>query len=112
MLNLFVGVAHISLNLRHSRSLKDKRQVFKSLTQKLRNQGFSVTEAPQGDNIKQGSLGLAYVGTKASVVETALREGLRMFIGDFEVIDSRSEIFDYSSDNFEIRIPDDPHYDP
>lgn len=111
MVNLVVGVCHVSLLLRYARSLKDKRRVVASLTQKLRNQGFSVTECAYADNPKQASLGFAYVASSASAVRQALDDAERLFIGDFEVLSRNDDIFDYSEEettDFEKAEEEDP----
>jgi uncharacterized protein YlxP (DUF503 family) len=82
--------------VRHAESLKDKRKVVQSLVQKLRNLGFSVTEAAHADNPKQGSIGIAFAGNSAVQVDRALEEMDKLLIGDFEVLDVNRQVFDYS----------------
>lgn len=94
-----VGVAHVSLLFRHARSLKDKRQVIKSLTQRLKNLGFSVSETAFADEPKRGSLGFSFVSSEASTVTRALDEAFRLFVGDFEVLDTQRSVFDYSGED-------------
>jgi len=96
MYNLIVGVCHVHLHFRHARSLKDKRHFLSGVKTKLRNLGFSVTDCGYRDDVKQGSLGFSYVGATHSDVEKALDDGMRLFVGEFEVLRSDKDVFDYS----------------
>ena len=91
--SLNVGVCQVHVFLRHARSFKDKQQIFRSLKQKLRNQGFSVTELAC-ENKKFGTLGFVYAGKDYATVENTLKEGLKLFLG-LEVT-SDQEVFDYA----------------
>ena len=93
---LIVGVAHVELYFRHARSLKDKRQVLKSIKQKLKNQGFSVSECGHVDNHKQGNLGFAFAGHQHTQVKKAILDAMELFIGEMEVLRVEKDIFDYS----------------
>ena len=101
MFNLVVGVAQVSLYFRHAQSLKDKRQVLRGVIQKLKNQGFSVTESGHPDSAKQGSVAFAYVSTSANHVEKCIGDGLRLFDHGCEVLSSNYDVFDYSGDDAE-----------
>lgn len=93
-----IGIVHVSLLLRHARSLKDKRQVVASLTQRLKNQGFSVAETGFVDEPKRANLGFSYVGSSLGQVNRALEEALRLFQGDFEVLDTQKTVLDFSGE--------------
>jgi uncharacterized protein YlxP (DUF503 family) len=82
--------------MRHARTLKDKRNILKSLEQRLKNLGFSVTELAHLDTPKQASLGFVYVGRQQGHVERVLDDGLQLFVGDFEVADVDRDVFDYT----------------
>lgn len=99
MFRLVVGVGHVSLHFRQARSLKDKRQVLKSIAQKLRNEGFSVVEDGDPDEMKRGSLGFAFVGTHTGGVNKRLDEAQKYFLGPFEIIETKRETFDYSGED-------------
>lgn len=103
--NLLIGVGYASLRFRQSRSLKDKRHIMRSITQKLRNLGFSAAECDYADNPKQGSIGFSFVGTRSSGVKKALDEASRLFVGDFEVLRTCSDIVDFSTD-LELSLED------
>ena len=101
MFRLMVGVGHVSLLFRHARSLKDKRQILKSITQKLRNQGFSVTESGFSDEPKRGSLGFSYVANNPTSTGKAMDDAMKLFVGDFEVLETKRDVFDYSGEGEE-----------
>lgn len=103
MFHLVVGVAHVSLLFRQARTLKDKRQIIKSLTQKLRNLGFSVTEAGFSDEPRRGSVGFSYVASHPTLLNKAMDDGLKLFVGNFEVLQTKRDVFDYS-DEEEISV--------
>ena len=67
------GSLLVRLFIRESRSLKDKRQVVKSIIERLRN-GFnaSVAEVAARDHHQIVVLGVAVVGEEASDVKTTL----------------------------------------
>lgn len=93
-----VGVAHVSLLLRHAQSLKDKRNVVKSLTQRLKNMGFSVAETAFAEEPKRASIGFSFVSGSGALVNEALDEAMRVFVGNFEVLDTQRSVFDYSGE--------------
>jgi len=70
---MIVGTLRIRLLLREARSLKDKRQVVKSIKDRLRN-GFnvSVAEVDALDNRQVAELGLAMVSNEAHPIKVAL----------------------------------------
>jgi uncharacterized protein len=70
-----VGSLRVRLLLRQSRTLKDKRQVVRSMIDRLRN-GFhvSVAEVDAQDDCKQVVLGIALVGESAYPVRTTLEK--------------------------------------
>jgi len=73
-----VGSKLIRLHLPASQSLKDKRQVVKSLTARLANQ-FAVSAAEVGElnSWHVAELGVAYVSNQASHAEKVLESALR-----------------------------------
>ena len=70
---MIVGSLRVRLLLRESRSLKDKRQVVRSIKDRLRNEfNVSAAEVEAQDNRQLAVLGFAMVGTEAHQVRTAL----------------------------------------
>ena len=72
---MIVGSLRVRLLLRESRSLKDKRQVVRSIKDRLRN-GFnvSVAEVEAQDNRQLAVLGVAMVSNEAAHVRTTLEQ--------------------------------------
>ena len=70
---MVVGSLRVRLLLRESRSLKDKRQVVRSIKDRLRNQfNVSVAEVDALDNRQLAVLGVAMVSNEARHVRTTL----------------------------------------
>ncbi len=72
---MIVGSLRVRLFVRESRSLKDKRQVVKSIKDRLRN-GFnvSVAEVEAQEHRQLAVLGVAMVGNEAAYVRGALEQ--------------------------------------
>jgi uncharacterized protein YlxP (DUF503 family) len=63
---MIVATLQVRLLLREARSLKDKRQVIKSIKDRLRNYfNVSVAEVDELDNRQLAVLGMAMVSTEA-----------------------------------------------
>ena len=72
-----IGVARITLYLEASFSLKDKRQVVRSLSERLRRQfNLAVAEVDDQDVWQTAVLGLAAVSNTAAHAETQLERAL------------------------------------
>ena len=72
---MIVGSLKVRLLLRESRSLKDKRQVVRSITDRLRNQfNVSVAEVDAQDNRQLAVIGFAAVGDEAKPVRVCLEQ--------------------------------------
>ncbi len=72
---MVIGSLRVRLLLRESRSLKDKRQVVRSIKDRLRNDfNVSVSEVEAQDNRQLVVLGLALVGNEAYAVRTTLEK--------------------------------------
>lgn len=70
---MIVGTLKVRLLIREARTLKDKRQVVKSIKDKLSNSfNVSVAEVDALDNRQLAVLGLAMVSNEAHHVKTAL----------------------------------------
>jgi uncharacterized protein len=70
---MIVGTLRVRLLLREARSLKDKRQVVKSVKDRLRNHfNVSVAEIEALDNRQIAVLGMAMVSNEAHHVKLAL----------------------------------------
>ena len=70
---MIVGSLRVRLLLRESRSLKDKRQVVRSVKDRLRNEfNVSIAEVDAQDNRQLAVLGVALVGTESREVRSTL----------------------------------------
>ena len=70
---MIVGTLRVRLLLREARSLKDKRQVVKSVKDRLRNHfNVSVAEIEAQDNRQLAVLGIAMVSNETHHVKLAL----------------------------------------
>jgi uncharacterized protein YlxP (DUF503 family) len=70
---MIVGSLRVRLLLRESRSLKDKRQVVKSIKDRLRNKfNVSVAEVEAQDNRQVAVLGVAMVSNEAHPIKVVL----------------------------------------
>jgi hypothetical protein len=68
-----VGSLRVRLLVREARTLKDKRQVLRSIKDRLRNEfNVSVAEVDAEDNRQVIVLGLAMVGNERKYVQTTL----------------------------------------
>ncbi len=74
---MIVGSLRVRLIVRDSRTLKDKRQVVRSIKDKLRDAfNVSVAEVDYEDDRKMVALGLAMVSNEASHVKGAFEQVL------------------------------------
>ena len=95
-MSMIVGVCRITLRLPENASLKDKRQIVKSLTARLRNKfNLAVAEVDDNDRWQIATIGLTCVSNDArharemldSAVEFVVRTRL-----DAELLDSEIEV--------------------
>ena len=70
---MIVGTLRVKLLIREARTLKDKRQVVKSIKDRLRNDfNVSVAEVDELDNRQLAVLGMAMVSNETHHLKTAL----------------------------------------
>jgi len=70
---MIVGTLRVRLLLREARTLNDKRQVVKSIKDRLRNHfNVSVAEVDELDNRQVAVLGVAMVSNESHHLKTAL----------------------------------------
>lgn len=72
---MVIGSLQARLYIRESRTLKDKRQVVRSMLDRLRS-GFNVSAAEVGalDDVKVIELGVAAVGFETAAVQHVLQQ--------------------------------------
>jgi uncharacterized protein YlxP (DUF503 family) len=93
---MIVGTLRVRLLLRQARSLKDKRQVVKSVKDRLRNHfNVSVAEIAGQDNRQLAVLGIAMVSNEAHHVKLALGQIVEALRSHpvAELIDSEVDTF-------------------
>jgi uncharacterized protein YlxP (DUF503 family) len=75
---MIVGSLKVRLLIRESRSLKDKRQVVRSIKDRLRNQfNVSVAEVEALDHRQLAVLGVAMVNSETHPIRTAFDDIVR-----------------------------------
>lgn len=72
---MYVGTLCVRLLVRDSRTLKDKRQVVRSILDKLRNNfNVSATEVGHLDDLRVLEVGIAAVGPETALVQGVLQK--------------------------------------
>ena len=93
---MVIGAARVELIVHGSHSLKEKRGVVRSITQRVRNRfNVSVAEVGGQDTWQRAVLGLALVASEAPAARRRLEQAID-FIADThlaEVIDQELEIW-------------------
>lgn len=83
---MFVVCAEVQLYLAESQSLKDKRQVIKSLKERIRSRfNVAVAEVEHQELWQRATLGLAVLSTEARHARQALDEVVRFIEQDLRV---------------------------
>jgi|SRR5947209_4175797 len=93
---MVIAVARISLHLPASQSLKDKRQIVKSLLAQVQRQfGVAAAEVDHHDRLQLGVLGLACVSTDAGHADSVLAHAVD-FLGSSrhgaDLLDYQTEV--------------------
>lgn len=92
---MVVGVARVVLHIPASRSLKDKRQVLKSLIAQVQNRfQVAVSEVDRHDQWQVGVLGLACVSTSGGHADEIIARAVH-FIGASR---HETEILEYATE--------------
>ena len=93
---MYVAGCRVTLHLPASRSLKDKRQIVRSLSERLRRQfNVSVAEVDEQDVWQTAVLGLAAVSNTAAHAETQLErvlEEIERTRLDAELVDLQRDV--------------------
>ncbi len=96
-----IGVAECSLRLPYARSLKDRRQVVRSILDGAKNRlGFSSADLSPDGLWHDAILGFAAVGSSPSEVEERLMNLENYLLrkeerGDFDIVRFTGEVFAY-----------------
>jgi len=71
---MIIGSLKVSLLLREARSLKDKRQIVRSIIDRLKNEyNLSIAEVEELDNPRMAELGMAMVGWDTKAIRDKLQ---------------------------------------
>jgi uncharacterized protein YlxP (DUF503 family) len=93
---MYVGVCQITLHLPASASLKDKRQVVRSVLQRVRNQfEVAAAEVASQESWQVATLGLSYVSGSAQHAQEVLEHAGRYIEAsrpDVEVTDVQFDV--------------------
>lgn len=85
---MFTGICRLDVILYHSGSLKDRRRILRSITERLRNKyNISVSEVGDNDKWQTASIGFSTVSNSTAQVDRVLDEVIR-----FVETDGRVEI--------------------
>jgi len=95
---MVVGICRISLIIHDNHSLKGKRQVLKSIVEKVKNR-FNVSIAEVGDNElwQRAELGVSAVGNDRAFINSVLDKVMN-FIENLhlaEIVDHNIELINY-----------------
>jgi uncharacterized protein YlxP (DUF503 family) len=93
---MVVGAARVELHVHGSQSLKEKRGVIRSITQRVRNRfNVSVAEVGGQDTWQRAVLGLAVAANEAPQARRRLEEAIEFIEGLHlaEVLDQDVEIW-------------------
>lgn len=76
-MTMTIGVARVTLLFDETRSLKDKRQVVRSITKRIQNQfNVAIAEVEDLDDIRMATLGLTCVSNSAPLADEMLAKAI------------------------------------
>lgn len=79
---MVVGVCRVSLIIHDNDSLKGKRQVIKSIVEKVRNKfNISIAEVGENDIWQRAELGLTAVGNDRAFINSVMDKALNFIEG-------------------------------
>jgi len=89
---MMAGVCKLDLLISEGHSLKEKRRVIKSLTQRLQNKfGVAAAEVGHLDVLRRSEIGFAVVGNEAAHLEKRISEAISFVEWDSRVQTLRIE---------------------
>ncbi len=75
----FAGLMVLDVHIPQAQSLKDKRQPLRSIKQRLRDAGFSVSEVDHHEKWQRAQIAVSIVGRGSGDVEDLLDAAYRVF---------------------------------
>jgi uncharacterized protein YlxP (DUF503 family) len=99
-MTMTIGVARVTLLLEGSMSLKDKRQVVRSITKRVQNQfNAAIAEVEDLDDMRMATLGITCISNSAPHVDEMLAKVIRFIERNVELGalgDVETELIPYS----------------
>jgi uncharacterized protein YlxP (DUF503 family) len=99
-MTMTIGVARVTLLLEGSTSLKDKRQVVRSITKRVQNQfNAAIAEVEDLDDMRMATLGITCLSNSAPHVDEMLANVIRFIERNVEygaLGDVETELIPYS----------------
>ena len=96
---MFIGVLKVGLYLSEPQSLKDKRRVMKSLTERLKNKfNMAIAETGYLDSWNNSEIGIVCISNEASHADSMLAAALNFIEsqGTVELSSVQTEIIPFS----------------
>jgi len=82
---MYTAICRIEIYIPGVRSLKDKRQVVKSLISRLKNRNISIIETGDNDLLQKARIGFAIVRNRRAHVEEASSKALDFIEDNYNV---------------------------
>ncbi|MGH7889913.1 MAG: DUF503 domain-containing protein [Thermodesulfobacteriota bacterium] len=96
---MVIGVLKIELYMNGNRSLKEKRQVLRSLIQRIKSRysNVSISEVDSNDLWQKATLGISFVSNEKPFVNSILDQVLRFIdsTGIVDIVQREREIFHF-----------------
>jgi len=96
---MVIGVVKIELYMNGTRSLKEKRQVLRSLIQRIKSRykNVSISEVDSNDLWQKATLGISFVSNEKPFVSSILDQVLRFIdsTGIVDIVQRETEIFHF-----------------
>ncbi|HHT47135.1 MAG TPA: DUF503 domain-containing protein [Firmicutes bacterium] len=92
---MFVGICKLELHLMEGNSLKEKRQVIRSIIERLKNRfNISIAEVGDLDVIRRSSIGFTVVSNEKTYIERLMGKVINFIDSDVrvQIIDIDKEI--------------------
>ncbi len=92
---MVIGIVRITLVIHDCQSLKDKRQVLKSIMEKVKGRfNVSISEVGDNDLWQRAAIGIAAVGTDGAFVNSVIDKTVFFIEGLYtaEIIDRQMEL--------------------
>jgi uncharacterized protein YlxP (DUF503 family) len=95
MESVFVGTGYVALFVRGARTFKERRSVVQGIAQKLRNEGFSVSEMNFGEDPQKTALAFSLIGNTHGFVDKKFDGAIRLFEGPYYIVSKKKVITEW-----------------